>query len=90
MAEFEEDNESAVPGFMGGGGVPTREMSITEVDQDISLAIASPEFMEQLQCLLVMSDSLLVVAKVLVGAGDAAERLGLAKLITYLLFQVEG
>ncbi len=90
MAEFGEDGESAVPGLNGGGGMPSREVSVAEVSQSFSLGIASPEFTKQLQRLLVMSDSLLVPAEVLVGTGNAAERLGLAKLITYLPFQIEG
>ena len=70
--------------------MPAREVSVAEACENISLAMASPEFTEQLQRLLVMRDSLLVAAEVLVGTGNAAERLGLAKLITYLLLEVEG
>jgi len=90
VAELGEDGESAVPGLNGGGGMPSREVSVAEVSQSISLAIADPEFAKQLPRLLVMRDSLLIPAEVLVGTGNAAERLGLAKLITYFLLQVVG
>ena len=33
VAEFEEDGESKAPGVMGGGGMPSRQVSVAQADQ---------------------------------------------------------